>query len=75
MLVYELSSCGFGSSCSHEIHLFFCCQGHLKESLENCGFCQKSGSYAYILGGGGERPRYLFHYDVTVEKIDPLNFD
>ena len=66
---------GSGQVAVMKYTFFFCCQGHLKESLENCGFCQKSGSYAYILGGGGERPRYLFHYDVTVEKIDPLNFD
>ena len=32
---------------------FFCCQGHLKDSSENYGFCQKCGNDALEIRGRG----------------------
>ena len=36
-------------------YTFFCCQGYLKDFLENYGFCKKSGSdvYSRRWGNGG----------------------
>ena len=50
-------------------YTFFCCQGHLKDFLENYGFCQKSGSDTY--GTGWVRGSCnLFYNDALRTKVD-----
>ena len=47
--------------------LFLCCQGHLKNFLQNYRFCQKPWNDAYSRGGGS---CYLRHNETLRTKIN-----
>ena len=52
-----------------DVICLFCCQGHLKQFLENYVFCQNLEMIQVVKGGGGGGSFCLRHYDAVRTKI------